>query len=142
MLTDAQIGAIVAGIRSWANPAALGSDIPPPYTSPGLGDPHRGAEVYRTFCSGCHGPDGRGGKAGSIVNGSYLALTSDQYLRTVVITGLPELGAPDWRGNVPGRPMSPSDVSDVVAWLAAQRPQFPGQPFPNPSQGSATRLIP
>jgi len=30
---------------------------------------------------------------------------------------------PDWRGDVPGKPMSPEDVSDVVAWLAAQRPQ-------------------
>ncbi len=37
--------------------------------------------------------------------------------------------------NVPGRPMSAQEVSDVVAWLAAQRPQFPGQPYPNPSGG-------
>jgi hypothetical protein len=22
-------------------------------------------------------------------------------------------------------------VSDVVAWLASQRPKFPGQPYPN-----------
>jgi len=143
MLTDAQIDAIVRGIRSWANPAALRSEIPPPYTSPTAGDPHHGAEVYETFCSSCHGPDGRGSsKANSIVNGSYLALTSNQNLRTVVIAGLPELGAPDWRGDVPGRPLSASEVSDVVAWLAAQRPQFPGRPFPKPSEGSATRLIP
>jgi len=40
-----------------------------------------------------------------------------------------ELGAPDWRGNVPGKPMSPQDVSDVVAWLASQRVKFPGQPY-------------
>jgi hypothetical protein len=31
------------------------------------------------------------------------------------------MGAPDWRGNVPGKPMSSQNVSDVVAWLAAQR---------------------
>ena len=42
----------------------------------------------------------------------------------------PELGAPDFRGNVPGKPMSPDDVSDVVAWLAAQRPEVAGQPYP------------
>ena len=68
-------------------------------------------------------------RASSIVDGSYLALVSDQNLRTTVIVGRPELGAPDWRGDVPGKPMSPEDVSDVVAWLAAQRPQFPGQPY-------------
>ena len=71
----------------------------------------------------------------SIVDGSYLALVSDQNLRTTVIAGRPELGAPDWRGDVPGKPMSPEDVSDVVAWLAAQRTQFPGQPY-----SSALRL--
>jgi hypothetical protein len=54
---------------------------------------------------------------------SYLALVSDQSLRTTVIAGRPEMGAPDWRGDVSGKAMSPEEVSDVVAWLAAQRPQ-------------------
>lgn len=140
MLTDKQIDVIVSGIRSWAKPDILHGDILPPYTAQTLANPHHGAEVYTTFCSACHGPDGRGGKASSIVNGSYLALVSDQNLRTVVIAGLPELGAPDWRGDVPGRPMSASEISDVVAWLAAQRPRFSGRPFPNPSAGFATRV--
>ena len=102
----------------------------PPYAAQGPGDPKRGADVYGTYCSSCHGADGHGGKrASSIVDGSYLALVSDQNLRTTVIVGRHELGAPDWRGDVPGKPMSPEDVSDVVAWLAAQRAQFPGQPY-------------
>jgi mono/diheme cytochrome c family protein len=143
MLTDKQIDVIVTGIRSWAKPEMLQGDVLPPYAAETPADPQHGAEVYLTFCSACHGPDGRGGsKAKSIVDGSYLALVSDQNLRTVTIVGLPELGAPDWRGDVPGRPMSPSEISDVVAWLAAQRPQFPGQPYPNLSEGSATRIIP
>ena len=58
------------------------------------------------------------------MEGSYLSLVSDQQLRTIVIVGRPELGAPDWRNNVPGHPMSAQEISDVVAWLAAQRPQF------------------
>ncbi|MGB8989681.1 MAG: cytochrome c [Candidatus Sulfotelmatobacter sp.] len=134
MLTEKQIDAIVRGIRSWAKPAAFGTQAPPPYGAPGPGDAQRGADAYRTYCSSCHGIDGRGGsKASSIVNGSYLALVSDQQLRIIVIAGRPELGAPDWRGNVEGRPMSPQDVSDVVAWLSAQRPKFPGQPYPTAS---------
>jgi mono/diheme cytochrome c family protein len=142
-LTDKQIDVIVSGIRSWAKPDSLRGETLPPYTAQTPGDPHHGAEVYTTYCSACHGPDGRGGsKAGSIVDGSYLALVSDQNLRIVVIVGLPEWGAPDWRGNIPGRPMSPSEISDVVAWLAAQRPRFPGQPFPNAPETSAARLIP
>jgi cytochrome c oxidase cbb3-type subunit 3/ubiquinol-cytochrome c reductase cytochrome c subunit len=79
------------------------------------------------FCSSCHGPDGRSGRGGSIVDSSYLALVSDQHLRTVTITGMPALGAPDWRGDVPGRPLSEVDVTDVVAWLAARRTPLTAQ---------------
>jgi cytochrome c oxidase cbb3-type subunit III len=130
MLTDGQVDVIVAGMRSrWAKPDALRNAEPPPYAAQGAGDPKRGAAAFGVYCASCHGVDGRGGKASSIVDGPYLALVSDQYLRTIVICGRPELGAPDWRGDVPGKPMSPQDVSDVVAWLSAQRPQFAGQPY-------------
>ena len=128
MLTDDQINVIVRGIRSrWAKPDAVGEATTPSYEAPGAGDPKRGAATYGVYCSSCHGPDGHGGKASSIVDGSYLALVSDQYLRTTVIVGRPELGAPDWRRDLPGKPMSPNDVSDVVAWLVAQRPQVSAQ---------------
>jgi cytochrome c oxidase cbb3-type subunit 3 len=143
MLADKQIDAIVSGIRSWANPDALRGVSPPPYAVQHAGDPHHGADVYASYCSACHGPDGKGGeKASSIVSGSYLALVSDQDLRTNVIVGRPELGAPDWRGDVPGRPMSAQEISDVVAWLAAQRPQFPGQPYPKTSMDRAAGGLP
>jgi mono/diheme cytochrome c family protein len=142
MLTDKQIEALVRGIRTWAKPDALGGATTPPYAASTPGDPQRGAELYRIYCSSCHGADGRGGsKASSIVDGSYLALTSDQQLRTIVIAGRPELGAPDWRGDIEGRPMSPQDISDVVAWLSSQRPKFPGQPYvtasTNPANGGS-----
>jgi cytochrome c oxidase cbb3-type subunit III len=137
MLTDRQIEIIVHGIREhWSKPDALRGENPPPYSASTSGDASRGSGVYATYCSSCHGPNGSGGKASSIVNGSYLALVSDQGLRTVVIVGRPELGAPDWRGNVPGKPMSAQDISDVVAWLAAQRPKFPGQPYTNSNQAA------
>jgi cytochrome c oxidase cbb3-type subunit 3 len=131
MLTDDQIDVIVSGIRTrWAKPDALRGANAPSYATQGSGDPQRGADVYRTYCSSCHGAAGRGGKrASSIVDGSYLALVSDQRLRTTVIVGRREWGAPDWRGDLQGKPMSPEDVSDVVAWIVAQRPQFPGQPY-------------
>lgn len=133
MLTGQQIGIIVAGIRSrWAKPNALQGAQPPPYAAAAPGEASRGAAAYATYCASCHGPAGRGtSKASSIVDGSFLALVPDQELRTLVIVGRPDLGAPDWRNNVPGRPMSPQEISDVVAWLSAQRPAFPGQPYPN-----------
>ena len=134
-LTDKQIDSLVRGMRSWARPDSLHDVSLPPYAPVSPGDARRGANVFVTFCSACHGANGEGaGKAGSVVNGTYLALVSNQGLRTIVITGRPELGAPDWRNNLPGRPMTAQEISDVVAWLAAQRPQFPGQPYPNPER--------
>ena len=89
MLTDDQIDVIVSGIRTrWAKPDALRDADPPPYAAQSPGDPKRGADVYGTYCSSCHGADGHGSKrASSIVDGSYLALVSDQNLRTTVIVG-------------------------------------------------------
>lgn len=136
MLTDDQIDVIIRGIRArWAKPDALrGADVPP-YAATVPGDPKRGAVVYGTYCSSCHGTDGHGSKrASSIVDDSYLALVSDQDLRTTVIVGRRDLGAPDWRNDIPGKPMSAEDVSDVVAWLIGQRTQFPGQPYSNALQ--------
>jgi cytochrome c oxidase cbb3-type subunit 3 len=131
MLTDDQIDVIIHGIRTcWARPDAMRGADAPSYAAQVPGDPKRGAVVYGAYCSSCHGPDGHGSKrAGSIVDDSYLALVSDQNLRTTVIVGRRDLGAPDWRGDIPGRPMSPEDISDVVAWLVGQRTQFPGHPY-------------
>ena len=131
ILTDDQVDVIIRGIRTrWAKPDALRGVDAPPYAAQGPADPTRGAVVYGVYCSSCHGADGHGGKqAGSIVDDSFLALVSDQNLRTTVIVGRPDLGAPDWRADVPGKPMSAEDVSDVVAWLIGQRTQFPGQPY-------------
>jgi cytochrome c oxidase cbb3-type subunit 3 len=55
-----------------------------------------------------------------------------------VIAGRPELGAPDWRGDVVGRPMSAQEISDVVAWLSRQRAKFPGQPYSTALRNSAS----
>ena len=131
MLTEKQIDVLVGGIRSrWSRPAALGGANPPPYAATSAGDAQRGQAVYQTFCQSCHGPDGQGGPKGSaLTNDAFLALTSDQGLRTMVIAGRPELGAPDWRGYLAGTPMSDQNVTDVVSWLASHRIATPGQPY-------------
>jgi mono/diheme cytochrome c family protein len=130
ILTDKQIEVLIGGIRGWGPHDTQVFGSLPPYSASAPGDGRHGADVFTTFCASCHGTDGRGGKGGSsIVNGAYLALVSDQYLRTVVIAGRPELGAPDWRSNVQGRPMTAQEITDVVAWLIEQRPPYPGQPY-------------
>jgi mono/diheme cytochrome c family protein len=131
MLTDKQIEVIATGIfSSWGRKGILDGSNPPSYSAKIAGNAAHGELVYGTYCASCHGPVGTGGpKASSIINDSFLALVSDQGLRTIAITGRPELGAPDWRSNVSGRPMSDHEVTDVVAWLASHRVQNPGQPY-------------
>jgi mono/diheme cytochrome c family protein len=120
-LTDAQVDILVRGIRAWSQPGSLTntliSDGPPAYAASLTGDTARGQDVFVGNCSSCHGADGRGARA--IADPSYLALVTDQHLRTVIIAGMPNLGMPDWRGHP--RPLSEADVTDVVAWLAMQR---------------------
>src|ERR1700687_6420049 len=78
MLTEKQIETLVRGIRSWAKPDALGIQIPPSYLAQGPGDPQRGADAYRTYCSSCHGPNSGGGRKGtSHVHGSFFCTASD-----------------------------------------------------------------
>jgi hypothetical protein len=79
--------------------------------------------VDDSYCSSCRGNGRSGGpKAGSVVDKAYLSLITDQGLRTIVITGRPDFNTPDWRNNVPGHPMTDQEITDVVAWLASQRP--------------------
>ena len=124
MLTDEQIDSIVRGIRErWGTAGRPAGVTTPPYETTAPGNTHQGEAVYGTFCASCHGTGGRGGpKAGSVTDPAYLSLISDQGLRTVVIAGRPDFGAPDWRANVPGRPMTDQEICDVVAWLSSQRP--------------------
>ena len=128
-LADSEIAVIVAGIRErWGKPKAAPPGAPV-YAAP-PGNPQAGADAYATFCAQCHGsPGDTASRSGAVYDPSYLALVSDQWLRTVTIVGRPERGMPDWRGYVSGRPMTSTEIADVVAWLAAQRVPFAGQPY-------------
>jgi len=125
-LTDAQVDILVAGILA-KKPATVAAGLPP-YAAP-LGDAALGLQVFGVHCASCHGADGKGGTVeGSVVDPWYLALVSDQYLRTIIIAGRPELGMPSFQGTGAPTPMTNEDISNVVAWLASQR--FSPQPPP------------
>jgi cytochrome c oxidase cbb3-type subunit 3/ubiquinol-cytochrome c reductase cytochrome c subunit len=138
LLTDEQVEHIVDGmIAHWGKPGVLNNADPPAYTPTSKRDATQGKAAFQTYCARCHGADGKGispgsqqGDAiGSIVDPTYLALITDQGLRDIVVSGLPGEGMPDWRGDATGKSMTDQDVTNIVAWLASQRIQFPGQPF-------------
>lgn len=132
-LDDKQLDSVVNGILAWKKPIDAVSF--PPYSAP-PGDLVRGATVFAASCANCHGTDGKGGAhGGSVVDLAYLNLVSDQYLRTIVISGRNDLGMPDWRNEIAGRSMSDQEIADVVAWMASQRKNEFGQSLipPNPN---------
>ena len=130
-LTDEQINALVSGMRThWSRPNLPRQPKLPSYRPELAGDPQRGSHAYAIYCASCHGADGRGGpQASAIVDASYLAMVSDQGLRTAVILGSPDGSSGDWSTYMPSQPMSGQDVTDVVAWLSARRHQLPERSY-------------
>jgi mono/diheme cytochrome c family protein len=119
-LTNEQIAALVNGIeRNWAKPVNLGGATPS-YTGEGqAGDAARGKKLFLRDCFACHA---KGGIAGPVTDPNYLALITDQNLRTSIIVGRPDLGMPDYRVLNAGRALNDQDVADVVTYLASMRP--------------------
>lgn len=136
-LSAAQINALVAGMQaSWGMAGRFAGQQLPSYRGTRGADADlataraRGRASFRTFCAGCHSEGGGGTKkAGSVFEPSFLALVSDQGLRTAVVAGRPDLGMPAYDAHAVGRPMRDEEIADVVTWMAAHRVEFPGRPF-------------
>jgi cytochrome c oxidase cbb3-type subunit 3/ubiquinol-cytochrome c reductase cytochrome c subunit len=138
MLTDQQVNVLVSGMmRQWSRPDLLAGQTIPPYKATLPGDVVQGQQAFGTFCARCHGVSGEGAigdeksaqRVGSLVDASYLALISDQSLRSITIAGLSDEGMPDWRTDA-AQPMTDQQITDIVAWLASKRSANPGQPYP------------
>jgi len=138
MLTDQQIAVLAEGMeRTWGSPAALAGQTAPAYAGSMVGNVEQGAKTFGIFCARCHGANGGGASTGGVVTGSlvdpsYLALVSDQGLRSMILAGQTEQGAHDWRGYMIGagaRAMTDQEITDTVAWLASHRSAGAGQVY-------------
>ncbi|HEY5895009.1 MAG TPA: c-type cytochrome [Chthoniobacterales bacterium] len=151
-LTDAQIAILADGILETAgiesDKVATSADLPP-YSGP-VGNAEAGKAAFAANCVSCHGPEGTGNrekKIGSIVDPNFLALTSDQSLRSLIIVGRSDLKHPDRTQLVSGKTLSDADVADIVGYLASLRPSretgvvgvppiAAAVPHPSPTPGS------
>jgi cytochrome c oxidase cbb3-type subunit 3/ubiquinol-cytochrome c reductase cytochrome c subunit len=135
MLTGRQIEVLSQGmIAVWGRPSAPAGLSAFPYAGTLKGEPARGAQVFAATCSRCHGADGTGSATtgrptGPLVDAAYLALISDQGLRSIIVAGKPDEGMPGAE-QAGAHPLTDQDVTDIVAWLAAHRTQTPGQVYP------------
>jgi mono/diheme cytochrome c family protein len=86
------------------------------------GDAENGAKVYKRYCQGCHGEDGRGGAhtfmphIGNLTKKDYIEFIPDGFLFTVIAEGGAAVGKsgymPAWRGT-----LSEQDIKDVIAFV-------------------------
>lgn len=116
MLTADQVNVLVSGLRSnWAKSDAFAGATSPPYADNQPGDTKRGQTAYQAHCASCHAGPARQ----QLTSPVYLALVSDQALRSIIIAGRPDIGQPDWRHD--NGQLSPQDVTDIVAYLSSLR---------------------
>lgn len=133
MLTDQQIAIVTQGmIQAWSDPTVFQGQTLPAYASSKTADVKHGQSVFGVYCAGCHGAEGTGVSGrhypGSVVDPAYLALVSDQGLRTILVAGKPEQGMPDYR-SYKGHALTDQEITDIVAWLASNRTATPGQVY-------------
>lgn len=86
------------------------------------GDPTKGAALYKRYCRGCHGADGRGGAhtfmphIGNLTKKDYIEFIPDGFLFTVIAEGGAAVGKsaymPAWR-----EALSDQDIKDVIAFI-------------------------
>lgn len=143
MLTDRQILVLAQGmVAAWGRPTEFADQMLPAYAGTSPGDPVQGKQAFTTYCSSCHGANGTGtdeansqsaqAQKGSLVDPAYLALISDQGLRSLIIAGQPEMGMPGWNSyRMSNQPhaLTESEISNIVAWMASHRTPTPGQPY-------------
>jgi mono/diheme cytochrome c family protein len=86
------------------------------------GDAARGAPLYKRYCRGCHGEDGRGGAhtfmphIQNLTKADYIEFIPDGFLYTVIAEGGAAVGKsgymPAWQGT-----LSEQDIKDVIAFI-------------------------
>jgi mono/diheme cytochrome c family protein len=86
------------------------------------GDAAHGAVLFKRYCSGCHGPDGRGGAqtfsphVPNLTAKDYIEFIPDGFLFTVITEGGAAAGKsgmmPAWGGT-----LSEQDIKDVITFI-------------------------
>ena len=88
------------------------------------GDVTAGAKLYKRYCRGCHGDDGRGGAhtfmphIENLTKKGYIELLPDSYLYTAIADGGEAIGKsaymPAWKSK-----LSDQEVKDIIAHIRA-----------------------
>jgi mono/diheme cytochrome c family protein len=104
-LRDNEIEDLVAFIRNWEETAPV-----LPTATPVI----EAASLYGQYCAGCHGPNGEGTDAISLVLNSkgFLDRTDDALLYQLIAQGRPEQGMPSFASE-----LSNAEINELVAFI-------------------------
>lgn len=99
-----------------------------------------GARSYARYCALCHGNDAKGyaaDHAPSLVNPTFLASASDDFLLRSIRGGRPGTAMAGY-GRDRGGPMTDTEMAALIAFLRAQGPAYV-EPAAVPAPGNAAR---
>lgn len=115
-LLPEEIAAVADYLRAGV-PAIKLAALPPLH-----GDTERGRRLYQLNCSGCHGPDGRGGIAPEIGNPVFQQTATDEFIVHTIRFGRQNTPMPAFqRSDAPA--LSDQDLSDLLAYIRLWRPK-------------------
>ncbi len=132
-LSDAEVDAIVAHLRSWHKGKTPVFD-----RRPIKGDASRGEMLFGRYCAGCHGAKGEGSHGTGVTfsrprdlpimppalnNAGYLASASDAQIKNTLIRG--REGTPMVAFKQRG--LSDKDLDDIVAFIRSQEKTAAGR---------------
>jgi len=140
-LTDHEVAAIVAHLRSW--PGAAGpKELKPDRIS---GNPTKGAILFQSRCAACHGPHGEGGHgtgvtfsrprnapilAPALNNPGFLDSASDTMIKNALMRG--REGTPMQSFLKQG--LNEKDINNIVAYVRSFRKIAPAATIPAPAR--------
>jgi mono/diheme cytochrome c family protein len=108
----------------------------------GPADERSGRDLYRRYCSACHGTDGRGSRVQSIPapglnNADALAVASDDFYRLIIENGRSNSGMPAWG---PGRGgLSRAEIDRIVTHIRSWQGEGARVADVNAASGDPTR---
>jgi glucose/arabinose dehydrogenase len=114
-------GFITALCALLAGGGALAQPAPAPAAPAGPALP--GAQSFSDNCQSCHGATLAGGRGPSLFAESLLSRHSDDALRQIIKTGIPNSEMPSFAGQ-----LSDNDISQVIAYLRIRGGQLRANP--------------
>jgi mono/diheme cytochrome c family protein len=112
-LSAADVGALIAFVRSWQKGGALVRDEPPP-----PGDYAAGRVHYDMACASCHGEQAIGGVGPQLANEVLLSSASDAQLFAWIAHGRTGTAMKGFLAEEQGpAELSPTQIADVIAYL-------------------------